>query len=589
MIKKGIHYFLDQSLRVKLLSIWLVMIVILQVFFAWILQGVMSRNYEEQITRSKRQTLEQISYNLNQNFYDIVEKMIEVREQVQLSQNQNDLFKKEYFNNHTQYEVCFNRLVASGNNYRLIDSMLVMDRHNVHYYSLDHYNLQGGVNPFDDLKRIYPNQEPCIWTGVMDASYAKEGDQVISIIMPVSRYGDIKSMVVVNLSVDKLQNYLSELNTTQDQVLLETGEGKGHIGTGEAGIWADMEKIRRLALNQGADQNDLVLADELSINQWNLYMMCGRQGLSAASGVVPLTLLAILFAAGLVTFVLGYFVIVSITRPLNKLTSIMSENGKSRDLDGRFHARYKDEIGIMAAEYNHMMDEMQELVRNIEQEQLQNRKNYLKLLQLQIKPHFLYNSLEATRFLVEMKDPAAVDMISAIGRFYKLSLSGVKDIVTLGEEKEQLSCYLRILKIRYSSKYDYELDIPEEFNSNEIVKFSLQPLVENAVYHGVKNSRRKGLIRITAQAEGENLVVEVWDNGAGIPAARLREIQEEIQMGQGRGKTEHIGIVNVHQRIRMYCSEPYGIQIQSEEGVYTSVKVVLPIREYREEGEENHV
>lgn len=596
MLKRAVKHFLNQSLRVKILSIWLGMIIILQCCSAMVFQAFLSRDYEALIAKSKLETLKQVSYNLNQNFYDIVEKMIDIRDDVQTVGNRIIDTPNDYFNNHVLYERGFNQLAASGNNYRFIASMLVLDNENTHYFSLEHSNYQRKNSITPKFREKYALEGSCIWNGTVSSRYPWTGDseEQISILMPVYNYQDIQAVLIVNLNVKKLSEYLKELTSEGDFIILKTEEEGGFItieGSESVLKTGAVEEVLRKDSPGSIENVDhyLVVSDQMEINKWNLYLVYDKQT-GGSRAVVPVTIMVAIVITGILTFFLGYFVVWNITKPLNKLTRIMAANRGRSGLNERFPHRYQDEIGVMVDAYNQMMDEMQLLVRDIEQEQMQNKKNYLKLLQLQIKPHFLYNSLEATRFLVEMQDPKANDMISAIGRFYKLSLSGVKDIVRLDEEMEYLTCYLTILKIRYSSKYDYEIRIPEGMGQLEIVKFTLQPLVENAIYHGVKHARKKGLVRISAEVTAENLMIEIWDNGKGISKEKLEEIQAEIKNGEGKEKVEHIGMVNVHQRIRMYYSQSYGITVDSEEGVYTSVKVTLPARQYHgEEGERNDV
>ncbi|MCU6747465.1 sensor histidine kinase [Faecalicatena acetigenes] len=581
--------FMNQSLQVKLVSLLIVLIVVLEAVSLMLFGRVMSDNYKKQIAASKAETLLQITANMDGSLYDIVEEMIFIKESLKSADGSKEVRNPEtrYLNRDIVYRGYFNEMISRGNNYELVDSMMVLTEDESHFFSV---NAAKNIDSKDILDTIWHDFEPhgpCTWTGILDGAYYSSNyrKEIISILMPVNGTGMDRSLLIVNLSAEQVKQYMERLGSGSERLFLDLGQGTVHVGK-EMDQWTENDEAKRILKNKDGiseGRKYVILKEELGANDWKLYMICPREEMQVGVFTISTSLLLLILAAGCMIVIIGYFIVSSITRPLNKMTSIIIRNGENPQFPERFPVRYQDEVGVMAKAYNNMMDKIQCLMENIAEEQQQNKRNYLKLLQLQIKPHFLYNSLEATRFLVEMQDKNAVEMIDAIGRFYKLSLSGVEDIVSLSEEKEHLSCYMKILKLRYSSKYDYEIDIPEELEKYAIVKFSLQPLVENAIYHGVKMSREKGIIRIFAREENGKIQIHIWDNGAGIKKEKLKEIQEELKRCDGSAKREHIGIVNVDQRIRMFFAEG-GISIDSEEGVFTDVTVRIPAKKYSREG-----
>lgn len=577
---------MNQSLQVKLVVLLAILIAALEAVSLLIFGRVLSENYEKQIADSKAETLVQIAANIDGSLYDVVEEMIFIRDSLQgqrsaENEEQSDI---QYLNNDILYRSYFNDLVSKGNNYELVDSMLVLTTGESHLFSVNAAKSIDNPDILEAVWRDFQPQKPCTWTGIINGSYYTSSyeKEIISILMPVNGLGSGgKALLAVNLSAEQTADYMERLGNGSERLLLDCGGGSVSVGAG-----SEKEQAEILRKN-GVDEREkyVILKEELASNHWSLYMICLKEEMHAGIFTFSASLLFLILAAGCVILVIGYFVVSFITKPLNKMTSIIIENGENPEFPERFPVRYRDEVGVMANAYNQMMDKIHSLMEKIAGEQQQNKRNYLKLLQLQIKPHFLYNSLEATRFLVEMQDKKAVEMIDAIGRFYKLSLSGVQDIVSLAEEKEHLSCYMKILKLRYSSKYNYEIDIPEELEQYEIVKFSLQPIVENAVYHGVKRVRGKGFIRIYARKQEEEITIHIWDNGAGIKREKLEEIQRELEKCECSTKKEHIGIINVHQRIRMFFAGKCGVSIDSEEGTFTEVVVHIPSKKYRGGGE----
>lgn len=197
----------------------------------------------------------------------------------------------------------------------------------------------------------------------------------------------------------------------------------------------------------------------------------------------------------------------------------------------------------------------------------------LELLQAQINPHFLYNTLDSIAILAEMeRNEDVVTMVTSLSTFFRNSLNRGEDLISLRAECEQVNSYLAIQKIRYSDILRAEMDIPEALTGCLVPKLILQPLVENALYHGIKNRRGVGTITITGETEGDDLLLRVRDNGVGMTPEQVQALQAGIYEDRHTG----LGLLNVHKRIRLYCGEPYGLTFASELGHGTTVTVRLP-------------
>ena len=231
------------------------------------------------------------------------------------------------------------------------------------------------------------------------------------------------------------------------------------------------------------------------------------------------------------------------------------------------------ELQILDQSFNEMTGHITELMnKQIENERSLHRTE-LELLQAQINPHFLYNTLDSITILAESnREEDVVDMITSLSTFFRNSLSEGEDIHTLRAEFAQAASYLEIQQIRYSDILTYSIDVAEDIQDCLIPKLVLQPLIENALYHGIKNRRGRGLITITGGREGDNILLRVRDNGAGMNAEQLRQLQNGIY----QEKQGSFGLWNVHQRIRMYCGEDYGLTFESTPGEGTTVTVTLP-------------
>ena len=231
------------------------------------------------------------------------------------------------------------------------------------------------------------------------------------------------------------------------------------------------------------------------------------------------------------------------------------------------------ELQILDQSFNEMTGHITELMnKQIENERSLHRTE-LELLQAQINPHFLYNTLDSIVVLAESdREEDVVAMITSLSTFFRNSLSEGEDIHTIRAEFAQAASYLEIQQIRYSDILTYAIDVDDDIRDCLIPKLIIQPLIENALYHGIKNRRGRGLITITGGREGENILLRVRDNGAGMDAERLSQLQNGIY----QEKQGSFGLWNVHQRIRLYCGEAYGLSFESAPGEGTTVTVTLP-------------
>lgn len=261
-----------------------------------------------------------------------------------------------------------------------------------------------------------------------------------------------------------------------------------------------------------------------------------------------------------------------ITDPISSLSQKVASFG-SPDFDSSPITTEIGELQTLDKGFDEMSSRIDALIEKQKQDQLSLHRAELELMQAQINPHFLYNTLDSILILAENERlQEAAEMVSSLSSFFRISLSNGKDIITLDDERSHVTSYLNIQQIRYSDILSFEVDIPEALLSCRLPKLVLQPLVENALYHGIKNKRGRGLIRVTGEQVGKDILLKVSDNGAGMTAEKLGELRAGIYNDNHSG----LGLYNVHKRIRLYAGEPYGLSFESEPGKGTTVSVLLP-------------
>lgn len=269
----------------------------------------------------------------------------------------------------------------------------------------------------------------------------------------------------------------------------------------------------------------------------------------------------------------------SIYLPIKKLHDVTTTIARE-DLEPLVTSDNIDEITELGMSFNIMVGKVRELLAAKMQEQENLKKAELRVLQAQINPHFLYNTLDTIIWMVESKRTAqVVDLVRALSRFFRISLSKGEDWITVGDEFEHVASYLAIQKIRYRDILDYQIDVDETILSATILKLTLQPLVENALYHGIKNKRNGGMIRVRGRRHSDGFVyIEIEDNGMGMTPERLAQVQAAL-LSDAPGSSEGgYGLVNVNQRIRLYYGLRYGLTIISEYGAGTTVSLTIPLR-----------
>lgn len=277
------------------------------------------------------------------------------------------------------------------------------------------------------------------------------------------------------------------------------------------------------------------------------------------------------------TTIISNFTQRSVVRPVRKLCEASKMVAKG-DFTVRSNVESRDEIAMLADNFNDMTVEIGRLVERIKEEQENIRIMESKLLQAQINPHFLYNTLDTIVWLAEAgRDEEVVKMTSYLSEFFRTTLSKGKDYITLEEEKRHVESYLQIQQFRYQDIMDYRIEMDEEILDYIVPKLTLQPLVENALYHGIKKKRGGGTILIRGKMEGNKILLKVIDNGKGMTEQELAQLRRYIAGCEDGGK-QSFGLGNVNQRIHRYYGEEYGIFFESEENKGTEAVVIIPAK-----------
>ena len=289
--------------------------------------------------------------------------------------------------------------------------------------------------------------------------------------------------------------------------------------------------------------------------------------------VLTMFIFSLLFAA-----ILSRYWIRKVTMPLIRLTTVMKkmEQGKlgiTLDMD------MKNEFGILIAQFNKMSKSIVELLKQKETIEEEKRRIEISALQSQINPHFFYNTLNTIKWMAIMvKADNIVESLTTLGDILHPMFKKNDLLCSIQEEIEYIENYIKIMNYRYAGEIKIKIIIPNDVMEYQILRFLLQPLVENAIYHGL-NSRNGGKITITAEEQNNEIVLFVYDNGEGMSQMKLQEVKEFLSSrdnSEGSQQETGIGLINVNRRIQLHFGDPYGIQIESELHTGTKLKVTIP-------------
>ena len=374
-----------------------------------------------------------------------------------------------------------------------------------------------------------------------------------------SQRGRVKLRVIQNTmntlrhDVDRVGEQLSTNKTFDDNMVL-------------------MERIRDVSALVEANVQDYMLFE---VNR------TGQEYRTLQAGVRQWLIVSILGMVIAVIFsvVAAWRISRGIYLPIKKLHNLTTTIARA-DLEPLVTADNVDEIAELGMSFNILVGKVRELLDAKIKEQENLKKAELRALQAQINPHFLYNTLDTIIWMAEANRPAqVVELVRALSRFFRITLSKGKDWITVREEVEHISSYLTIQKIRYRDILDFAIDMEPEALDATILKLTLQPLVENALYHGIKNKRSGGVITVRGRRWGsDHLRVEVSDNGIGMTAEKVAQMRTAIESEGFVSSESGFGLCNVNQRIKLYYGKPFGLTLTSEYGQGTRVVVDIPLQ-----------
>lgn len=422
---------------------------------------------------------------------------------------------------------------------------------------------------------IHSNNMPVLTKARMQNFSMDKDNWVISVSQEIrDSKGNNLGVLLIDIKYKIIDNFLNDLNVSDKDYVFILNHKNEVVYHKDTNYFTSNELKKNLIqeskMNMGYDTKNkrLIQLYEIKNTDWTLYGVSSLIELQVMKRNLIETIVFISIVLLLIIAYSGSYFAGRITRPIAKLEEVM------KNIEEDFTTVELDEKGCyeaqsLAAHFNNMIEKIKILLEEITQKEKYLRTSELNALHSQINPHFLYNTLDTIAWMAEFKDTQkVVALTKALAQFFRLSLNGGNELTTVYNELEHIKQYLYIQKQRYGDKLSCDISYDENIGEVKILKIIIQPIVENAIYHGIRQVDRKGIIQINAKREGKDIIFTIMDNGDGFDLSLLKreESTKNIKLGG-------VGIKNVDKRIKLYYGEEYGVNIDSIIGVGTTVYI----------------
>lgn len=593
-IKKGDRNMWKVSFRAKLILIFVVVAIA-----QGILIGYYSHQYASQIVMSNKKSdmadlVNRIDININEKVRYItrqIENTVSSRMLRDYLDSRNTVYDKSvYFSEYFDF---------MANSFSAITNVILLDDSRILY---DQSGNTAGLLETDRLDSIYQaamqKQGQAVWLGMVGELSGKRdeiGKQVISvasaIVNPKTQKAD--GVLLIELDPGSFSSMLlNNYNTYQNQYTFIIDKKWDVICSNKLidTRWVDLIAAefdrgnRRFEMDwQGKDY--YVCGQYNGVTGWETFSVIAKDNIFTQTKellqLIKAFVVLCTFGVSMIIMAISY----TMTKPLQQLSEAM-QRMQSGDFSQQINTERRDEIGRLIHSFNYMAKKINTLINEVYQEKIAQKNAEIKALQSQINPHFLYNTLDSINWMAIDRGAYDVsDIIIALGDLMKYSVDQHNSMVRLEQEMRYVLSYLRIQKNRLEEKLRYEIEIPVALMTCLVPKLMLQPIVENAITHGIEPMKQGGLIRIEGRESNGIIYLEVSDNGKGMDRETLNRIMHHIDHDD-EGFT-NIGVKNVHKRIQLHYGDEYGLDIESAPGKGTKIVIRIPHREGGS-GNENH-
>ena len=408
----------------------------------------------------------------------------------------------------------------------------------------------------------------------------------ISYVRPIfdSSTGKKLCTIIVDMSYDYLKEAFTISSIKNDEKVLVVSQDGQNIFTYPYNIVLDdiiqnnpeLLRLDHAELNKKVFGKDsIIISNTIEYSNWKIIKVISTDRIYKDTSTVRNVTIMVSFLFILIALSVSFILSHTVTKPileLNKKVRLV----ESGNLSANINVKSNDELGDLSRSFNNMVHQLKEMINKQVLEQKKKSDMEFELLQSQINPHFLYNTLDSIKWLAVIQNINNIsEMITSLINLLKYNISKNKASVTLSEEIESVKNYITIQKFRYGDMFSVEYDIAEDALNCSVLRLMLQPIIENTILHGFENIEGNGIIKIQASITTNRLVVSVIDNGSGMKEENFYNV-----LINSKKKFSGLGLNNIQERIKLYFGEEYGLSFESEPGKGTTVTVTLPVTIY---------
>lgn len=413
--------------------------------------------------------------------------------------------------------------------------------------------------------------------------------QLITIIKPIYVADEKKGAIIMNINAQSIYNSMLYQQYKDGRLFFLVNADNKIIISSELSYFntypnnigpntLTIESNPKNSVYEINDKNYVVLSGDSAISDYKYISAYPLELYEHKLSTMKLQIIGILLLLMIIIFILAYVASVRSYSPLNEIISFLDNSQPPAD---SIEEEDKNELMYIINSIQTHINDKTKMAEILEERMKLLRKSQYDMLQTQINPHFLYNTLETINWMAynlsNSENPVSKSLINLASFFRNTLTSGY--FVSIENEIKYTKEYVNILALRYGDLFDIEWDIDESILSYTIIKICLQPIIENAVYHGIKQKNDKGLIKIKGLCDDNNIILIVSDDGVGIEKDALDELNKTLSETSFTNEKSHIGLSNVNQRIKIIFGDSYGIHVESTVGVGTDVYVTIPKKE----------
>lgn len=573
---------LADSFRVKSIQFaitvsFMIVTIVSMLFVGVTLYNKVSNLAEENASINTRQIMNQV--NLNLDYY--------LRSMMEISNYLNDII---YYNEDIPNNKLTEQMNVILNSRKDIVTLAVFSNEGELVAGVPTYKIKNKVNitgqdwfqaPLEEpstlffssphLQYIFEGQHVWVVSLSREITFNKNGKKVQGVLLVDMNFSAIDQLCQ-KVSLGK-KGYIYIIDS-KGNIVYHPQQQLINVGLKHENIDEVLEHVFGRYFDTLNGERRLITIDTVNYCRWRIVGIAYMDEIAVIKNDIGNYALWIIAVGILFVISISAFISAKISQPIKQLEKSMKmvEQGM---FDITIDIKGEAEVAQLSKAFNLMISRIRRLMDQIVHEQESKRISELNALQAQINPHFLYNTLDSIVWMAENdKNKDVITMVTALARLFRISISKGRNVITVREELEHARNYLVIQKIRYKDKFKYVLEVQEETLECKTLKLILQPIIENAIYHGIEYMVDEGLIKISVSIVDGKLLYQVSDNGLGMNKETLNNLFDNVtKSGEGSG----VGVKNVHERVEIYYGKEYGLQIESELEVGTNVRILLPL------------